>query len=226
MKEKVMNIVMYPFTPIICFVLGLVVSELSVRSSESGMGDVLTLILGVVGVISTVVVIEKKFWKVLLIFLFIVMILVAGKGIARMGSGRTGMTDGGNAYIKGDTSDVTNEGFDVMPVNQDTSGEVAGGGKDKKVDTLSKCTYCGGTGHCEKCCGTGENLCSCLGGSCPTCSGIGHKMVYTKDGLEYPDCRTCGGSGAHERCDGTGFLQCTPCGGTGECPYCGGSGEK
>lgn len=105
------------------------------------------------------------------------------------------------------------------------SGDGTSGGNTVAADS-NACTRCDGSGICSNCGGTGEDLCSCLGGSCPTCSGIGHKMVYTSDGLEFRDCRTCGGTGFHERCGGTGFLECTRCDGTGICTYCNGTGER
>lgn len=121
-------------------------------------------------------------------------------------------------YISKDMYMDTDDGQTTI-VSETPSGNSGG-------NSNTECTYCGGRGTCDKCGGLGEDLCTCLGGSCPTCSGMGHKMVYTRDGYEYRDCRTCGGSGMHERCDGTGFLTCTLCHGTGDCTYCNGTGER
>ena len=110
----------------------------------------------------------------------------------------------------------------------------------------SYCSYCGGSGMCEKCIGgscwecngTGEIWCeSCFGsGNCQSCYGMGGEDRYTVGGgVRWVTCSRCGGSGICRRCGGMGAKtcgychgtgNCAYCDGTGDCPYCHGTGEK
>lgn len=221
MRKKMENAIswLYVFAPVACILVGAYLNEWSMKNWDHWISYVLQIVLAVIGIVTTITVLESKFMKTILLILYALLILVAGQGLVRSGSGTTG-------------TKVYHQTFDASENDGNSSPVQSGGTKGNNsgttniVNTSSKCNYCDGSGYCDKCGGLGEDLCSCLGGSCPSCSGIGHKMVYTKDGYKYPDCKTCGGSGNHQRCNGTGFLKCTRCDGTGVCPYCDGTGEK
>lgn len=221
MKEKVKNMffLLSTFAPVICLGVGIYINERSMKDWDHWLAYALQIILAVIGLVSTLTVLESKFWKITLGILYIILILLAIQGFTHLGKGTTGT----KVY---QTSDILENNVNNSPVQSSGTGENPNSGVTKSVEISNECTYCDGSGYCDKCGGLGEDLCNCLGGACPSCSGMGHRAVYTKDGYEYPDCRTCGGSGFHDRCNGTGFITCTMCDGTGVCPYCDGTGER
>ncbi len=221
MKEKVEDMFFWlqTFSPVICLGVGIYINERSMKDWDHWLAYTLQIILAVIGLVSTITILESKLCKIILGALYVILIILAIQGFTHLGKGTTGT----KVYR---TSGVLENNVHNSPAQSSGAGENSSNKVDKTVEISGKCTYCGGSGYCDKCDFLGEDLCTCNGGSCPSCSGIGHRSVYTKDGYKYPDCRTCGGSGLHERCNGTGFITCTRCDGTGACPYCNGTGER
>lgn len=78
------------------------------------------------------------------------------------------------------------------------------------------CPTCDGLGFCPKCYGSGGSNCTCLGGKCTKCAGMGHIASLHSD----RECSYCRGTGVCSKCGGSGWIECSKCHGDGLCPTC------